>query len=266
MCQRRWRSCRARLVVGFRWLWLGGGRLRNDARDAGRWREDAGVPVLPADADARGIFVEHLLDHSYAARLRGPFGFDDDPVSDVNAHLRLALPRFSASPSQARGAHARGVAFHDCPCRYRLAYHAAGSDDGAVTDFDAGSDDAARADPDVVADQHIALARNLRLDRRARVERVVGSSHEYTRCEHAVFADHDATLAVAGPEAHVIANPCAVAERDPLSIFERSHRRKSHALAAGQQAALTDVCAVVPVDEPKQAHVGTRVERRTTEG
>ena len=52
------------------------------------------MPVLPADADARRIFVEHLLDHSCPARLRGSFGFDDDPVSDLNAHLRLALPRF----------------------------------------------------------------------------------------------------------------------------------------------------------------------------
>ena len=78
-------------------LWLGSGRLRNDARDAGRWREDAGVPVLPADADARRIFVEHLLDHPCPTRLRGSFGLDDDPVSDVNAHLRLALPRFRAA-------------------------------------------------------------------------------------------------------------------------------------------------------------------------
>jgi len=71
-------------------LWPGSRRLRNDGRDAGRWREDAGVPVLPADADARRIFVEHLLDHSCTARLRGSFGLDDDPVSDVNAHLRLS--------------------------------------------------------------------------------------------------------------------------------------------------------------------------------
>ena len=52
------------------------------------------MPVLPADADARRIFAEHLLDHSCPARLRGSFGLDDDPVSDLNAHLRLALPRF----------------------------------------------------------------------------------------------------------------------------------------------------------------------------
>ena len=55
------------------------------------------MPVVPADADARRIFVEHLLDHSCTARLRGSFGLDDDPVSDVNAHLRLSLPRSSAS-------------------------------------------------------------------------------------------------------------------------------------------------------------------------
>jgi hypothetical protein len=45
------------------------------------------VPVLPPDADARRIFVEHLLDHSCPARLRGSFGLDDDPVSHLNVHL-----------------------------------------------------------------------------------------------------------------------------------------------------------------------------------
>ena len=48
------------------------------------------MPVLPPDADARRIFVEHLLDHSFSARLCCYFGLDDDPVSNVKAHLRLA--------------------------------------------------------------------------------------------------------------------------------------------------------------------------------
>ena len=64
--------------------------LGSDARDASRRREDAGVAVLPPDSDARRILVEHLLDHPCAARLRGSFGLDDDPVSNVNTHLRLA--------------------------------------------------------------------------------------------------------------------------------------------------------------------------------
>ena len=37
--------------------------------------------------------MENLLDHSRAARLRGSFRLDDDPVANMNAHLRLALPR-----------------------------------------------------------------------------------------------------------------------------------------------------------------------------
>ncbi len=41
----------------------------SDPRDASRRREDAGVPVLPPDADTRRLFAEHLLDHSYTARL-----------------------------------------------------------------------------------------------------------------------------------------------------------------------------------------------------
>jgi hypothetical protein len=78
----------------FRRLRLGPGRLRgllgSDPRDASRRREDAGMPVLPPDADARRIFVEHLLDHPCPARLCCSFGLDNDPVSNVNAHLRLA--------------------------------------------------------------------------------------------------------------------------------------------------------------------------------
>jgi hypothetical protein len=50
-------------------LRLGPGLLGSDPRDASRRREDAGVPVLPPDADTRRIFVEHLLDHSCPARL-----------------------------------------------------------------------------------------------------------------------------------------------------------------------------------------------------
>ena len=38
--------------------------------------------------------MENLLDHSRAARLRGSFGLDDDSVANMNAHLRLDLPRF----------------------------------------------------------------------------------------------------------------------------------------------------------------------------
>jgi len=39
-----------------------GARLRaGNSRGAGRWRQDAGVSVLPADADARGIFLEHVV-------------------------------------------------------------------------------------------------------------------------------------------------------------------------------------------------------------
>jgi hypothetical protein len=49
------------------------------------------VPVLPPDADARGMFLEHLLDHSCPARLRHLFGLDDDPVSGVRPHLCLIL-------------------------------------------------------------------------------------------------------------------------------------------------------------------------------
>ena len=48
------------------------------------------MPILPADAQARRIFMENLLDHSRAARLRGSFRLDDDPVANMNAHLRLA--------------------------------------------------------------------------------------------------------------------------------------------------------------------------------
>jgi hypothetical protein len=49
------------------------------------------VPVLPPDAHARGIFLEHLLDHSCPARLRNFFGLNDDPVSGVRPHLCLIL-------------------------------------------------------------------------------------------------------------------------------------------------------------------------------
>ena len=49
------------------------------------------MPVLPPDADARGMFLEHLLDHSCPARLRHLFGLDDDPVSGVRSHLCLIL-------------------------------------------------------------------------------------------------------------------------------------------------------------------------------
>ena len=49
------------------------------------------MPVLPPNAHARGIFLEHLLDHSRPARLRHLFGLDDDPVSGVRPHLCLIL-------------------------------------------------------------------------------------------------------------------------------------------------------------------------------
>jgi hypothetical protein len=49
------------------------------------------VPILPPDAHARGIFLEHLLDHSCPARLRNLFGLNDDPVSGVRPHLCLIL-------------------------------------------------------------------------------------------------------------------------------------------------------------------------------
>ena len=49
------------------------------------------MSVLPPDAHARGIFLEHLLDHSCPARLRHIFGLDDDPVSGVGLHLCLIL-------------------------------------------------------------------------------------------------------------------------------------------------------------------------------
>ena len=49
------------------------------------------MPVLPPDAHARGIFLEHLLDHSCPARLRNLFGLNDDPVSSVRPHLCLIL-------------------------------------------------------------------------------------------------------------------------------------------------------------------------------
>jgi hypothetical protein len=41
----------------------------SDRRDACGRREDAGASVLPADADNRGRFAEHLLDYSSTARL-----------------------------------------------------------------------------------------------------------------------------------------------------------------------------------------------------
>ena len=62
-----WGACRG--LPASRWLRLGPGLLGSDPRDASRRREDAGVPVLPPDADARRIFLEHLLDHSCPARL-----------------------------------------------------------------------------------------------------------------------------------------------------------------------------------------------------
>jgi hypothetical protein len=34
--------------------------------------------------------VQHLLDHSGSARFCSSFGLDDDPVSNLNVHLRLA--------------------------------------------------------------------------------------------------------------------------------------------------------------------------------
>ena len=49
------------------------------------------MPVLPPHAHARGIFLEHLLDHSCPARLRHLFGLNNDPVSGVRPHLRLIL-------------------------------------------------------------------------------------------------------------------------------------------------------------------------------
>ena len=49
------------------------------------------MPVLPPDGYARGIFLEHLHDHSCPARLRHLFGLDDDPVSGLRPHLWLIL-------------------------------------------------------------------------------------------------------------------------------------------------------------------------------
>jgi hypothetical protein len=72
-------------------LRLSSGLLGSNSRGASRRRQDARVPVRPPDADARGIFLEHLLDHSCPARLRHLFGLDDDPVSGVRPHLCLIL-------------------------------------------------------------------------------------------------------------------------------------------------------------------------------
>jgi hypothetical protein len=78
-------------VLPRRRLCLRSGLPGSDARGASRRRQDAAVPIFPADADARGIFLEHLLDHSCPARLRNLFGLNDDPVSGVRPHLSLIL-------------------------------------------------------------------------------------------------------------------------------------------------------------------------------
>ena len=60
------------------------------------------MPVLPPNAHARGMFLEHLLYHSCPARLRDLFGLDDDPVSGVGPHLCLILPlRFARALGEA---------------------------------------------------------------------------------------------------------------------------------------------------------------------
>jgi hypothetical protein len=55
------------------------------------------VPVLPADAEARRFLTQNLLDHSRPAWLRGSLRLDDDPVANMNAHLRHALPRLGTA-------------------------------------------------------------------------------------------------------------------------------------------------------------------------
>jgi hypothetical protein len=64
------------------------------------------VPVLPADTDADGLFLEDLLDHPRPALLRRPFRLNDDRVSDVSPHrassVRTHYYREQASAPQIR--------------------------------------------------------------------------------------------------------------------------------------------------------------------
>src|SRR4029450_8435731 len=64
-----------------------------DPRDTCRGSEDARAPVVPADAEARRILGQNLLNDATLPRLSSPLRLDDDPVSHARVH-GSALPGF----------------------------------------------------------------------------------------------------------------------------------------------------------------------------
>src|SRR3990172_2062840 len=64
-----------------------------DPRDACGGSEDARAPVVPADAEARRILGQNLLDDARPTRLSSPLRLDDDPVFHARVH-GSALLRF----------------------------------------------------------------------------------------------------------------------------------------------------------------------------
>jgi hypothetical protein len=59
-------------------------------------------------------------------------------------------------------------------------------------------------------------------------------------------------LSVTCPEVHVVANPAAIAKRDPHRIGEGGERREPHSSSAGQQAALRNLRSAVPVRDSEE--------------
>src|SRR5918996_4456572 len=75
-----------------------------DPSDTPSRGEDRLVAVGPADAEARRILLQHLLDQTASCGLIGPLRLDDDRVSDIPFH-RLSPPRIAVQGTLAcRGA------------------------------------------------------------------------------------------------------------------------------------------------------------------
>ena len=83
-----------------------------DPADAGRRREDGRVAVVPADAQARRLVGDDLLDDAPPRRLRDALGLDHDPVSNVRSHCSTSSAATLALPSSSRK-EVRAVATRD---------------------------------------------------------------------------------------------------------------------------------------------------------
>jgi len=73
-----------------------------DPAGPGRRREDGRVAVVPADAQARRLLGDDLLDDALPRRLRDALGLDHDPVSRVRSHCSTSSKATLALPSSRR--------------------------------------------------------------------------------------------------------------------------------------------------------------------